>query len=99
MPGFPHVLGIFPVMEKIMGDERKLAVYLSEKKEHILMFSFSVLRAKCLMSAQQLAAEIKTLFRDGEVQMERAALSYVCNAANAPKNLELLTLPSVILAS
>lgn len=55
-------------------------VYLPEKNYlHILMFSFSFLRAKCLMSAQQLAAEIKALFRDGRVQMEVAALSSVCN--------------------
>lgn len=35
-----------------------------EEKTHSHV-SFSFLRAKCLMSAQQLAAEIKALFRDG----------------------------------
>ena len=44
---------------------------------HILMFSSFFLRAKCLMSAQQLAAEIKAVLRDGDVQME-GACSLLC---------------------
>lgn len=62
----------------IMADDSKM-VYLSEgkKKLHIFMFSFSFLKAKCLMSVQQLAAKIKALFRYGKAQMERAPLSYV----------------------
>ncbi len=56
---------------------------------YILSFScfpFPFLKAKCW----QLAAEIKALPRVGKVQMERAALSYVCNTANASKGFQLL---------
>lgn len=63
--------------KKIMGDERKLLYIDIKNNLHILMFSFSFFRAECLMSAQQLAAEIKALYKDGKVQMKQAAVSHV----------------------
>lgn len=61
--------------KKIKRDGRKLLYIDIKNNLHILMFSFSFFRAERLMSAQQLAAKIKALFRDGKVQMEQAAVS------------------------
>lgn len=60
--------------------------YISvQKKEKNYTFSYFPFppfwRARRLMSAQQLAAEIKALFRVGEVQMESGFFQWCCNAA------------------
>lgn len=61
--------------KKIKRDGRKL-LYIDIKIIYTFScFPFPFFRAECLMSAQQLAAKIKALFRDGKVQMEQAALS------------------------
>lgn len=68
---------------------------------NFLMFSFSFSRAKCLISARQLGAEIKALFRDVKVQMEGAPLSvlFVMLLLCASEGFELLNAAWVKLAS